>query len=122
MGALKIAFDAPDNSSPARPSKGRPIDLVHLATQTMGDKTLELDVLQMFARQARMLMKDLSGDDLALRQPAAHRLKGAALAVGAFNVAAVAGGVEDKPDDAEALSALSAAMLETELFILKLCR
>ena len=55
MAALNIAFEAPDNASGACPSKGRPIDLVFLANQTMGDKALELEVLQVFARQAGRL-------------------------------------------------------------------
>ena len=53
MAALNIVFEAPDNAKGPCPSKVRPIDLVHLAKQTMGDKTLEIEVLQMFARQAR---------------------------------------------------------------------
>lgn len=122
MAALKIAFEAPDNFGGACPSKSRPIDLVHLATQTMGDKLLELEVLQMFARQTRQLMKELSTDSADIQLATAHRLKGAALAVGAFGVAEAAGAVEATPLDAGNLAALSAAVLEAELFILKLCR
>ena len=90
MAALKIAFEAPDNFGGACPSTARPIDLVHLATQTMGDKLLEIEVLQMFARQTRQLMKDLSSDSADVRLATAHRLRGAALAVGAFGVAEAA--------------------------------
>ncbi|HTO34441.1 MAG TPA: Hpt domain-containing protein [Pararhizobium sp.] len=122
MAALKIAFEAPDNFGGACPSKSRPIDLVHLATQTMGDKLLEIEVLQMFARQTRQLMKELSSDDAEIRGATAHRLRGAALAVGAFGVAQAAGAVETHPRDAGNLAALSAAVIEAELFILKLCR
>ncbi|WP_438748042.1 Hpt domain-containing protein [Pararhizobium sp. O133] len=122
MAALKIAFEAPDNFGGACPSKSRPIDLVHLATQTMGDKLLEIEVLQMFARQTRQLMKELSSDDAEVRGATAHRLRGAALAVGAFGVAHSADAVEAHPQDASHLVALSAAVIEAELFILKLCR
>jgi HPt (histidine-containing phosphotransfer) domain-containing protein len=122
MAALKIAFEAPDNLAGACPSKSRPIDLVHLATQTMGDKLLEIEVLQMFARQARQLMKELSSADADVTVASAHRLKGAALAVGAFGVAEAAGAVETEPEQAVHLAALSAAVIEAELFILKLCR
>jgi HPt (histidine-containing phosphotransfer) domain-containing protein len=122
MAALKIAFEAPDNFGGACPSKSRPIDLVHLATQTMGDKLLEIEVLQMFARQTRQLMKELSSDNIDHRLATAHRLKGAALAVGAFTVAQIAQSVEDQPNDAAHLAALGASVLEAELFILKLCR
>lgn len=122
MAALKIAFEAPDNFGGARPSTSRPIDLVHLATQTMGDKRLELEVLQMFARQTRQLMKELSSDSADTRLATAHRLRGAALAIGAFAVAETAAAVEASPEDAANLAALGAAVLEAELFILKLCR
>ena len=60
MAALNIAFEAPDNPGGVCPGQGRPIDLDHLARQTMGDKALELEVLQMFARQARESMKELA--------------------------------------------------------------
>jgi HPt (histidine-containing phosphotransfer) domain-containing protein len=122
MAALKIAFEAPDNFGGACPSKSRPIDLVHLATQTMGDKLLEIEVLQMFARQVRQLMKELSTGNADVTVATAHRLKGAALAVGAFAVAETAGTVETDPKEATHLAALSAAVIEAELFILKLCR
>jgi HPt (histidine-containing phosphotransfer) domain-containing protein len=122
MAALKIAFEAPENFGGACPSKSRPIDLVHLATQTMGDKLLEIEVLQMFARQARQLMKELSSADADTTVSTAHRLKGAALAVGAFGVAGAADAVEAGPEQAADLAALSAAVIEAELFILKLCR
>ncbi|WP_428428913.1 Hpt domain-containing protein [Pararhizobium sp.] len=122
MAALKIAFEAPDNFGGASSSTSRPIDLVHLATQTMGDKLLEIEVLQMFARQTRQLMKDLSSENADARLATAHRLRGAALAVGAFGVAETAAAVEAAPHDAGNLAALGAAVLEAELFILKLCR
>ncbi len=96
MAALKIAFEAPDNSSMFRPSRERPIDLVHLANQTMGDKALEIEVLQMFSRQSRQLMKDMSEGSLDGRKAAAHRLKGAALAVGAHPVARAAEAIENR--------------------------
>ncbi len=44
----------------AMPLEDRPIDLVHLAKQTMGDKALEIEVLQMFARQARACLQEHS--------------------------------------------------------------
>lgn len=122
MAALNIAFEAPDNSRVARPSTARPIDLVHLAAQTAGDKALEADVLQLFARQARIGLQELSGTDAASRKAAAHRLKGAAQAVGAFNVARIASELEAGDGDAAANARLAAAVLEAENFILKLSR
>ncbi|MCX8997539.1 Hpt domain-containing protein [Rhizobiaceae bacterium BDR2-2] len=122
MAALNIAFDAPDNSRTARPSKSRPIDLVHLATQTAGDKNLEADVLHLFARQARTALGELANADTKGVKATAHRLRGAASAVGAFEVARLAGEVEEKPADVSLKANLAAAVLDAENFILKLSR
>jgi HPt (histidine-containing phosphotransfer) domain-containing protein len=122
MAALNIAFEAPDNAGGTCPSNGRPIDLVHLARQTMGDKMLELEVLQMFARQARESMKELATTDGEERSAVAHRLKGSAQSVGATAVAKAAAALEGNPADAIALAGVTAAVVEAENFILKLCR
>lgn len=122
MAALNIAFEAPDNAGGMGPSNGRPIDLVHLARQTMGDKALELEVLQMFARQARESMKELATSEGTARAAVAHRLKGSAQSVGADAVAKAAAALEDNPANAIALAGVTAAVVEAENFILKLCR
>lgn len=122
MAAVSIAFEAPENSRGACPSQSRPIDLVHLASQTMGDKGLEIEVLQMFARQARRALHDMTGVDAAAVGAVAHRLKGAAGAVGAFKVSAAAERLEGNSGDAALRAAVGAAVIEAENFINKLCR
>ncbi|MGD9476578.1 UNVERIFIED_ORG: Hpt domain-containing protein [Roseateles sp. XES5] len=122
MAALNIAFEAPDNAGGIAPSGARPVDLEHLARQTMGDKALGLEVLQMFARQARESMRELAAAEGAARGAVAHRLKGSAQSVGAGGVARAAAALEENPADAIALSAVTAAVVEAENFILKLCR
>jgi HPt (histidine-containing phosphotransfer) domain-containing protein len=122
MAAVSIAFAAPDNCKGPAPSQQRPVDLVHLANQTMGDKTLELEVLQMFARQARACLHDISSGDLKAVASAAHRLKGAASAVGAFRVSQAAEALEGNCGDAANMAAVGVAVIEAENFILKLCR
>lgn len=122
MAAVSIAFEAPDNSTGPCPSKGRPIDLVHLAKQTMGDKALEAEVLQMFARQARACLQKLSSGDTKSMAAVAHRLKGAASSVGAFRVSAAADKLEADCSDAANMAAVGAAIVEAENFILKLSR
>ena len=122
MAALNIAFEAPDNAGGMSHSGGRPIDLIHLARQTMGDKALELEVLQMFARHARQSMQELARFEGEARAAIAHRLKGSAQSAGATAVARAAAALEENPSDAVALAAITAAVVEAENFILKLCR
>lgn len=122
MAALNIAFEAPEIASGPCPSATRPIDLVHLARQTMGDKALEVEVLQIFARQARSCLAELSEGDVTQRQAVAHRLRGAASAVGAHEVASIAGRLEEAPTDTALVAQVGSAILKAENFILKLCR
>lgn len=76
MAALRIAFEAPDTPGSSSLSGKKPIDFAHLAAQTMGDKALEIEVLQLFARQARKVMKEITDGDVNGRAQAAHQLKG----------------------------------------------
>jgi hypothetical protein len=122
MAALSIAFEAPDNYRGFSVTENRPIDLVHLARQTSGDKALEIEVLQTFARQARVCMNVLAGGQSDVISSTAHRLKGAASAIGAFRVSDAAEALENGVGDAGQIAKLGAAVLETENFILKLCR
>jgi len=122
MAAVSIAFEAPETTRGVSPSQSRPIDLVHLAHQTMGDKSLEVEVLQMFARQARRALHDMVGADASATAAVAHRLKGAASAVGAFKVSSAAETLEANGSDAAARAAVGAAVIEAENFINKLCR
>jgi len=122
MAALNIAFDAPETPRSLGPSKSNPIDLVHLAHQTMGDRAVELEVLRIFARQARQCLQDLTNADSTNVIAIAHRLKGAAQAVGAFPVSKVAEQIESGSYDAAHIAMAGAAVVEAENFILKLCR
>lgn len=64
------------------------IDVGHLNRQTMGDRSLEREVLELFRRQARILLfrfEALTNPDD--RANVAHTLKGSARGVGASRVA-----------------------------------
>ncbi len=73
----------------------KPIDLVYLSSQTMGDRALETEILGMFAVQLPQytnLIKTSVGNEDMYR--AAHTLKGAARSVGAFQLAELAADIE----------------------------
>jgi HPt (histidine-containing phosphotransfer) domain-containing protein len=79
-------------SPPLVPDDG-PIDIEHLQRMTLGDASLEREVLAMFSAQAVSLMGTLASlpaDTVVL----AHTLKGSARAIGAFAVADAAGHLE----------------------------
>lgn len=73
----------------------RPVDLVHLAKQCLGDEALELEVLRLFDATLRdyygRLKVAASFDDLILLL---HSIKGAAGGVGAWAVADLAKSME----------------------------
>jgi HPt (histidine-containing phosphotransfer) domain-containing protein len=99
-------------SPPLAPDDG-PIDLAHLSRMTLGDESLEQEVLAMFSAQSAKLL-----DMLAALPPEAgalaHTLKGSAKAIGAFAVAEAAGRLEAalavSSDPAEALAELGDAV------------
>jgi HPt (histidine-containing phosphotransfer) domain-containing protein len=79
--------------TPARDA--RPIDLVHLSRQSLGDRNLEIELLQLFDRQSEQILLRLS-EGLALGErrwlrDLCHTLDGSARAVGAVHVSAAAG-------------------------------
>ncbi|PYB75251.1 MULTISPECIES: Hpt domain-containing protein [Rhizobium] len=121
--AVNIAFEAPETHHVRTPSHERPIDLVHLAAQTKGDKAVEIEILQMFARQARGCLQALTAkSDKTDNKAAAQRLRNAAISVGALRVASAAELVDSKGVNADTLATVASAVLEAEHFILKLAR
>ena len=71
---------------------GRPVDLAHLSSQTMGDAALEGEVLSMFCTQSQIYLKMMQHScDVTNRIRAAHSLKGAARSIGAFGAGRATG-------------------------------
>jgi len=71
------------------------IDLAHLSRQTLGDRTLEREVLELFRRQARILLFRFEAVTCpSERAQIAHTLKGSARGVGAGRVAYAADELE----------------------------
>ena len=74
----------------------RPVDLVHLARYTLGNRSLEREVLELFLTQSRLYLQRLkeSVQDRAWHD-AAHTIKGSARGIGAWHIAKTAESAED---------------------------
>lgn len=73
----------------------RPIDFAHLTRQTLGDPSLEREVLNLFRVQSGILIERLAVTvDPADRLLLAHTIKGSARAIGAWNVVEAASRIE----------------------------
>lgn len=70
------------------------IDRGHLARMTFGDRSLEQEVLQLFDRQAALLIARMRNADGANVGAMAHTLKGSAAGIGAQSVARAAEAAE----------------------------
>jgi HPt (histidine-containing phosphotransfer) domain-containing protein len=70
------------------------IDRGHLARMTFGDRSLEREVLELFDRQATMLIERMRGGEPATVASLAHTLKGSAAGIGASHVARTADAAE----------------------------
>ncbi|MBI1868722.1 MAG: hypothetical protein HYS06_10600 [Methylocystis sp.] len=102
------------------------IDLVHLSHQTLGDSSLETELLALFNRQAWQIGTQLAGPqrsgETKQRGDLAHMLTGSARAVGAFKLARAAADYEnsvrgDANDRACKLQTLETAIEETRTTI-----
>jgi HPt (histidine-containing phosphotransfer) domain-containing protein len=121
IATLSLHLDRIDwmPSPPLVPDDG-PIDLAHLQRMTLGNASLEREVLALFSVQAVGLaaaLASLPSDATAL----AHTLKGSACAIGAFAVADAAGHLEvllrEGEDPAQALLQLNEAVTEARAAI-----
>ena len=91
-----IAFSRLDEAvaSPSLVPLTAPIDREHLARMTLGERSLEREVLALFDRQADMLVGRMGKSAPEVAAAAAHTLKGSARGIGAWRVASAAEAVE----------------------------
>ena len=102
----------------------RPVDLVHLARYTLGDRALEREVLALFRTQSLIYLQRLkeAGEDKAW-QDAAHTIKGSARGIGAWRVARTAeaaealDGAEREREGGEVLETLERRISEANSYI-----
>src|SRR5436853_4860717 len=79
-------------------SPGQPaVDLAHLARMTLGEKGLEREVLDLFERQADMLLARMAVEEPRMVGALAHTLAGSASGIGARRVAGAATALEAAP-------------------------
>src|SRR5581483_8540336 len=105
----------------------QPIDIAHLARMTLGERSLEREVLQLFDRQAGMLFTRMRQTGPAVVAACAHTLKGSARGIGAWRVASAAESVElaaaaNGADLGSALTSLGIYIEEVRLVIADLLR
>jgi HPt (histidine-containing phosphotransfer) domain-containing protein len=66
------------------------LDEAHLGRMTLGDRQLEREILQIFVRQAAMMLERIATAEPPLAAAAAHTLIGSARGIGAWRVARAA--------------------------------
>jgi HPt (histidine-containing phosphotransfer) domain-containing protein len=115
------AFAMPGGEGSAAP-RARPIDLSHLAKQTLGDRALEQEVLRLFVHQALAVRDQIAEAATPERLRLCHTLKGSARGIGAFAVASCLAEIEAKPDDKQLLKRLSSLIDEVRDFIAAISR
>lgn len=82
------------------------IDRGQLSRMTFGDRSLEREVLQLFDRQAGLLLARMHSADPAAVATLAHTLKGSATSIGASGVELAAAAVERTAGTAEGTIAI----------------
>ncbi len=104
------------------------IDLNHLARMTLGDRSLERELLQLYDRQASMLLARMRQTAPAVIAACAHTLKGSSRGVGAWQAASAAEAVElaaaaaNTAELNNAIDRLGMSIDETRLVITDLLR
>ena len=109
----------------AVPTESAAIDRDHLARMTFGDRALEREVLQLFDRQADLLLARMRDCEPPAAASLAHTLAGSAAGIGATAVAQAAAAVERATGaDARgvALRALAGAIAQARAEIAQLLR
>ncbi len=105
--------------APATPELAA-IDRGHLARMTFGDRNLEREVLQLFDRQAGLLLARMHSGEPAAVATLAHTLKGSASSIGATGVVGAAAAVEQAesaPERELAIGRLASAIDEARAVI-----
>jgi HPt (histidine-containing phosphotransfer) domain-containing protein len=90
--------------SVAEVAQASALDTSHLDAQVCGDPQLREELLRLYAETLAALAPVLAGAPGRARQEAAHKLKGASLAIGAFGLARLCEGLEKEAGAEQELS------------------
>ncbi|AZO62802.1 histidine kinase [Mesorhizobium sp. M1A.F.Ca.IN.022.06.1.1] len=120
-GEIGIAFSMPGGDVSGT-AGSRPVDMAHLARQTMDDRALEQEVLALFVQQALSVRDKIVDADAKERVLLAHGLKGSARGIGAFAVAECAAAIEKQPEDGRILRKLGVLIDEVRDFLAAISR
>ncbi|MEM1316754.1 MAG: Hpt domain-containing protein [Pseudomonadota bacterium] len=95
-----------------------PVDMVHLARQSLGNRSLEVEILALFRVQSEIYLDRVrhAADDEALAT-AAHTLRGSALGIGAWQLAEEAGTLEQHPERTHLIDGFAKTLDQTNRFI-----
>ena len=108
--------------SPEQAADAGAIDREHLARMTLGELSLQREVLALFDRQADLLLPRIRAGAPGVAAASAHVLKGSAVGIGAFKVARAAESVEQARDAAAAVDTLAVLLDEAKAEIARLLR
>jgi hypothetical protein len=120
---MEPTADAAAPTDAPLPASVETIDLAHLARMTLGERSLEAEVLTLFDRQAAVLLAHMRDSAPAAVAAFAHTLKGSARGIGAWRVAEAAAVVETRANRCDAggiagaVARLAAAVDETKSVI-----
>lgn len=126
VGSLRVVGESVMSTSSlltfAGPQRARSvIDEDHLGRMTLGDPSLEREILAIFVRQAALMLKRIAGTEPAIAAAAAHTLKGSARAIGAWRVAQAAERLEEAAAGRGGEEAVRAAAADLEAASLEAC-
>ena len=106
MSATSLLAAVASNPKPAV------IDDEHLGRMTLGDRSLEHEILAIFARQITLILNRIAGAEAEQMAAAAHTLLGSARGIGAWRVASAAERLESVASGAAAKADIDAALEE----------
>lgn len=117
--SVKVAEVTPVAAWGEEGQRRLPLDLNHLYNQTLGDRSLQREVLKLFLDKSDAQVEKVRGaESVDERREAAHSLVGSARAIGAFSVAYIASEIElSRGPVVGRLRALDAAMDAARYFI-----